>query len=554
MVNFKASSHAGAHKRALAGGADEDVRKCDKLVAPRAVEGAAVTAAAGLALTVHSVERSAARPVKSCLVSPLVYSRLAAAGAGSGGVYVRRPGSDCVLTARPAEHVADRAIELTDVQCRNLRVCPRENYAWEPFACGAEAGALGAVFFEVWLLDPADADELGRALVFDETQLAAQLRRELFGHVVSDSELIAFSARPTAGARDVGLALRVTGVLANAADAVAVEPRELADPDDDEADDGDGARGRGVVGAHVWRGRVGADTQVLVAKLEPTASDGALDGHRQPSTRFELVGGAAALERIGALRAAPRAGEVHILCSDGEWFPVSARLLKPCIALNRPVRDALGARAAHGDDAPPEVRVDVDTLSLDKVLLHLEARLRGADGALDIGTAEQLRPISARLGYRALLEHCDRVLGDFAARLRVYRWAEVCAHNESGGCWIVMDGMVLDVERWLPEHPGGETIIPQQARGVDSTVWFELYHASRESFEYIKEFYVGEIVAPDLPAVPMATAAANGLGTAAGRASDDFMAQLREFCDPFRIGNSLAAQLDAQPVQAFKSF
>ena len=31
------------------------------------------------------------------------------------------------------------------------------------------------------------------------------------------------------------------------------------------------------------------------------------------------------------------------------------------------------------------------------------------------------------------------------------------------GCWVVMDGMVFDLEAWLPEHPGGATIIPMQA-------------------------------------------------------------------------------------------
>jgi len=142
------------------------------------------------------------------------------------------------------------------------------------------------------------------------------------------------------------------------------------------------------------------------------------------------------------------------------------------------------------------------------------------------------------------------VLGDFEKRLRTYRWAEVEAHNARGGCWVVMDGMVCDVERWLPEHPGGETIIPQQARGVDSTVWFELYHASRESFAFIKEFYIGEILAEDRAKVPRVHDA-TGLANASGEASDDFMQQLRGHCDPFRIDASKPAGDD---TKAFKSF
>ncbi len=54
-------------------------------------------------------------------------------------------------------------------------------------------------------------------------------------------------------------------------------------------------------------------------------------------------------------------------------------------------------------------------------------------------------------------------------------------------------GMVLDVTRWLPEHPGGATIIPKQSLNLDCARFFEVYHSSRESFLYLREFYVGEL-------------------------------------------------------------
>ena len=90
---------------------------------------------------------------------------------------------------------------------------------------------------------------------------------------------------------------------------------------------------------------------------------------------------------------------------------------------------------------------------------------------------------------------------------------------------VVMDGMVFDLAQWLPEHPGGATIIPQQALNRDCTVFFELYHASRESFTYLREFYVGEVCADDRGLVPHGDE----------KASDDFMQQLREFSAPFRF-------------------
>ncbi|GFH14087.1 cytochrome b5, partial [Haematococcus lacustris] len=66
----------------------------------------------------------------------------------------------------------------------------------------------------------------------------------------------------------------------------------------------------------------------------------------------------------------------------------------------------------------------------------------------------------------------------------------------------IMDGMVLDVTRWLPEHPGGSSIIPRQALNRDSSRFFEIYHATRESFLYLREFYRGEIHQDDIPCIP----------------------------------------------------
>ena len=58
---------------------------------------------------------------------------------------------------------------------------------------------------------------------------------------------------------------------------------------------------------------------------------------------------------------------------------------------------------------------------------------------------------------------------------------EITARNAEGECLLIVDGMVLDVTRWLPEHPGGSTIIPAQSLGIDAARQFEVYHASREA-------------------------------------------------------------------------
>ena len=94
--------------------------------------------------------------------------------------------------------------------------------------------------------------------------------------------------------------------------------------------------------------------------------------------------------------------------------------------------------------------------------------------------------------------------------------------------------MVLDVTDWLSEHPGGSSIIPAQALDLDCARFFEVYHASRESFLYLKEFYIGEVSALDLEVVPSPAAP-----------SPDFLSQLRAFTE-WRISNA--------DVRDFKSF
>lgn len=71
--------------------------------------------------------------------------------------------------------------------------------------------------------------------------------------------------------------------------------------------------------------------------------------------------------------------------------------------------------------------------------------------------------------------------------------------GKRGETLLILNGMVLDITRWLQEHPGGSTIIPEQALNIDCVVFFEIYHASRQSFLYLKEFYIGEIAEEDLP-------------------------------------------------------
>ena len=266
------------------------------------------------------------------------------------------------------------------------------------------------------------------------------------------------------------------------------------------------------------------------------------------------------IARGGSAAAAAAAARevVSVNTSDGETFPVHRRLLRPCIALTRAIREAgadgpavsSGKRreweasqgitsqgiASRGGDSRGRAECDaeVDCATFDRVLVWLEAEALGrSPPEHDIRIVEELAEAADALGLASLAEYCADRLGKHESRRRVRSWREVVEHNERGGCWIVIDGMVLDVKRWLPEHPGGDRIIPAQSMNVECARHFELYHSSRESFLYLKHFYVGEVRAEDRSSVP----------TLPGPpASDDFLQQLREFTDDFRISNEVAPE------------
>ena len=71
--------------------------------------------------------------------------------------------------------------------------------------------------------------------------------------------------------------------------------------------------------------------------------------------------------------------------------------------------------------------------------------------------------------------------------MKTYTLEEVSAHNQESDCWIVIEGMVLDVTAYLPKHPGGGHHIFQYA-GQDCTGDFEGVNHSKMAWEMLKEF------------------------------------------------------------------
>merc|ERR1712216_1097498 len=75
---------------------------------------------------------------------------------------------------------------------------------------------------------------------------------------------------------------------------------------------------------------------------------------------------------------------------------------------------------------------------------------------------------------------------------KVYTYAEVAEHSTREDCWIVVDGKVLDVTKFLDEHPGGDEVMVGVA-GQEASDEFEDVGHSTSAAKQIDESVIGEI-------------------------------------------------------------
>merc|ERR1719199_776075 len=93
-----------------------------------------------------------------------------------------------------------------------------------------------------------------------------------------------------------------------------------------------------------------------------------------------------------------------------------------------------------------------------------------------------------------------------------YSLDEVAKHTTKEDCWVVVNGQVLDVTKFLPDHPGGELAILTFA-GKDATAEFNMIHPGDVIEKYAPDAVIG-VLGEGGPA-PAAVAAAPGAAAAA---------------------------------------
>jgi len=70
--------------------------------------------------------------------------------------------------------------------------------------------------------------------------------------------------------------------------------------------------------------------------------------------------------------------------------------------------------------------------------------------------------------------------------------AEVAKHNTEKDCWVVVNGQVLNVTKFLPDHPGGKKAILLYA-GKDATEEFNMLHKPDVVSKYAPDAILGKL-------------------------------------------------------------
>eukprot|EP01065_Artemidia_motanka_P020536 TRINITY_DN2458_c0_g1_i1.p2 TRINITY_DN2458_c0_g1~~TRINITY_DN2458_c0_g1_i1.p2 ORF type:complete len:465 (+),score=206.00 TRINITY_DN2458_c0_g1_i1:60-1397(+) len=169
------------------------------------------------------------------------------------------------------------------------------------------------------------------------------------------------------------------------------------------------------------------------------------------------------------------------------------------------------ASAIFGNGQWRGVRAAVAAAAVVIAILRILKAMRPAQSAASSSSSAAAEPPAAVRAPSAALP----------AGLRRFTMPQVSAHNKPDDCWIVVNGCVYDVTKYLDEHPGGGQVILEVA-GKDCTEEFEEIGHSDEA---IKEMYamcvgvIGDAAPPPTfkaaPAVaaPAAVAAAAPLVT-----------------------------------------
>ncbi|KAF8775615.1 hypothetical protein HU200_004392 [Digitaria exilis] len=75
---------------------------------------------------------------------------------------------------------------------------------------------------------------------------------------------------------------------------------------------------------------------------------------------------------------------------------------------------------------------------------------------------------------------------------KLYSMKEAALHNTPEDCWVVVDGKIYDVTKYLEDHPGGADVL-LEATGKDATEEFDDAGHSKSAKELMQDYFIGEL-------------------------------------------------------------
>ncbi|KAK1643980.1 hypothetical protein QYE76_061785 [Lolium multiflorum] len=84
---------------------------------------------------------------------------------------------------------------------------------------------------------------------------------------------------------------------------------------------------------------------------------------------------------------------------------------------------------------------------------------------------------------------------------KLYSMKEAALHNTPDDCWIVVDGKIYDVTKYLEDHPGGADVL-LEVTGKDGTEEFDDAGHSKDAKELMKDYFIGELDLDETPDIP----------------------------------------------------
>lgn len=124
-------------------------------------------------------------------------------------------------------------------------------------------------------------------------------------------------------------------------------------------------------------------------------------------------------------------------------------------------------------------------------VISLDISLPNGGSAPSGGNTQAIEAPSAASSTQSAPQE-EAKAADEPKKMGEYTLEDVAKHNKPDDCWVVVNGQVLDVTDFLPDHPGGKKAILIYA-GRDATEEFNMMHKPDVVQKYAPSAIIGTL-------------------------------------------------------------